>query len=53
MKRYFFDTSALVKIYHREVGSDFCLDLCGTVSFDNLRKFSAVVEQEEVQAVFI
>lgn len=25
MKRYFFDTSALVKIYHREAGSDFCL----------------------------
>jgi predicted nucleic acid-binding protein len=27
MKRYFLDTSALVKIYHREVGSDFCLNL--------------------------
>ena len=27
MKRYFFDTSALVKIYHREDGSDFCLEL--------------------------
>jgi len=23
--RHFFDTSALVKIYHREAGSDFCL----------------------------
>ncbi|MFZ3207709.1 MAG: type II toxin-antitoxin system VapC family toxin [Geobacteraceae bacterium] len=27
MKRYFFDTSALVKIYHREAGSDYCLEL--------------------------
>ena len=27
MKRYFLDTSALVKIYHREDGSDYCLDL--------------------------
>ena len=27
MKRYFLDTSALVKIYHREVGTDFCLEL--------------------------
>ena len=27
MKRYFLDTSALVKIYHREVGSDYCLGL--------------------------
>jgi predicted nucleic acid-binding protein len=27
MKRYFLDTSALVKIYHREEGSDFCLEL--------------------------
>jgi predicted nucleic acid-binding protein len=27
MKRYFLDTSALVKIYHREGGSDFCLEL--------------------------
>lgn len=27
MKRYFLDTSALVKIYHREDGSDFCLEL--------------------------
>lgn len=27
MKRYFLDTSALVKIYHREAGSDFCLAL--------------------------
>ena len=25
MKRYFLDTSALVKIYHREDGSDYCL----------------------------
>lgn len=25
MRRYFFDTSALVKIYHREAGSDYCL----------------------------
>lgn len=25
--RYFFDTSALVKIYHREPGSEYCLDL--------------------------
>ena len=25
MNRYFFDTSALVKIYHREEGSDYCL----------------------------
>jgi predicted nucleic acid-binding protein len=25
VKRYFLDTSALVKIYHREAGSDFCL----------------------------
>lgn len=25
MKRYFLDTSALVKIYHREAGTDFCL----------------------------
>lgn len=25
MNRSFFDTSALVKIYHRETGSDFCL----------------------------
>lgn len=27
MKRYFLDTSALVKIYHREAGSDFCLKI--------------------------
>lgn len=27
MKRYFLDTSALVKIYHREEGSDYCLEL--------------------------
>ena len=27
MKRYFLDTSALVKIYHREDGSDYCLEL--------------------------
>jgi len=27
MKRYFLDTSALVKIYHREAGSGFCLEL--------------------------
>lgn len=27
MKRYFFDTSALVKIYHREAGSEYCLEL--------------------------
>lgn len=27
MKRYFLDTSALVKIYHREIGSDYCLAL--------------------------
>ena len=27
MKRYFLDTSALVKIYHREAGSDYCLEL--------------------------
>jgi len=25
VKRYFLDTSALVKIYHRENGSDFCM----------------------------
>jgi uncharacterized protein len=25
VNRSFFDTSALVKIYHRETGSDFCL----------------------------
>lgn len=25
MTKYFFDTSALVKIYHQEEGSDFCL----------------------------
>ena len=27
MKRFFLDTSALVKIYHREVGTDYCLEL--------------------------
>jgi predicted nucleic acid-binding protein len=27
VKRYFLDTSALVKIYHREAGSDYCLGL--------------------------
>jgi len=27
MKRYFLDTSALVKIYHREDGTDYCLEL--------------------------
>jgi predicted nucleic acid-binding protein len=27
VKRYFLDTSALVKIYHREEGSDYCLEL--------------------------
>ena len=27
MNRYFLDTSALVKIYHREAGSDYCLGL--------------------------
>lgn len=27
MKRYFLDTSALVKIYHREPGSEYCLEL--------------------------
>jgi uncharacterized protein len=26
VKRYFFDTSALVKIYHHEDGSDFCIE---------------------------
>lgn len=26
MKRLYFDTSALVKIYHREAGSEYCLD---------------------------
>ena len=32
MKRYFFDTSALVKIYHREEGSDFCLKIYSSQS---------------------
>jgi len=27
VKRYFLDTSALVKIYHREAGSEYCLEL--------------------------
>ncbi len=32
MKRYFFDTSALVKVYHREEGSDFCLKIYSSQS---------------------
>ncbi len=32
MKRYFLDTSALVKIYHRETGSDYCLELYANLS---------------------
>ncbi len=27
MRRFFFDTSALLKIYHREEGTDTCLDI--------------------------
>lgn len=27
MKRFFFDTSALLKIYHREEGTDSCLNI--------------------------
>jgi predicted nucleic acid-binding protein len=32
VKRYFFDTSALVKVYHREEGSDFCLKIYSSQS---------------------
>jgi uncharacterized protein len=32
VNRYFLDTSALVKIYHRETGSDYCLELYADTS---------------------
>ncbi|MFH0724750.1 MAG: type II toxin-antitoxin system VapC family toxin [Pseudomonadota bacterium] len=42
MTRYFLDTSALVKIYHREDGSDYCMGLYADQSTLIISEFARV-----------